>query len=62
MHFHHCGQEHTKDIRPASGSTRVGRGGSWFNPTSGVRTVCRASYEPELTSESVGYRCVVDEP
>ena len=47
-------------LGPASGTTRVVRGGSWFNPDSGVRTVARASYEPDLYFESVGFRCVVE--
>jgi formylglycine-generating enzyme required for sulfatase activity len=49
-------------LGPASGTRRVIRGGSWFNPAEGLRTVARASYSPETTLESLGFRCVVDNP
>jgi formylglycine-generating enzyme required for sulfatase activity len=47
---------------PASGTSRVVRGGSWYNPADGVRTVNRALQTPDKTLETVGFRCVVDNP
>jgi len=49
-------------LGPGSGSRRVVRGGSWFNPGGGVRTVARASQRPNTALDTVGFRCVVDAP
>lgn len=49
-------------LGPATGDRRVIRGGSWFNPSDGVRAVARASLKPNTTLDSVGFRCVVDVP
>jgi eukaryotic-like serine/threonine-protein kinase len=46
---------------PASGSRRVIRGGSWFNPVDGLRTVSRASLPPQDGLDTVGFRCVFDQ-
>jgi formylglycine-generating enzyme required for sulfatase activity len=43
---------------PASGSRRVIRGGSWFNPADGLRTLSRASLPPQVGLDTVGFRCV----
>ncbi|MBD3181782.1 SUMF1/EgtB/PvdO family nonheme iron enzyme [Candidatus Poribacteria bacterium] len=46
---------------PDTGDVRVLRGGSWFagvaNP---LRTAYRYSYEPDKTSNLIGFRCVVE--
>jgi formylglycine-generating enzyme required for sulfatase activity len=49
-------------LGPGSGSRRVIRGGSWFNPASGIRTVARASEKPDMALDTIGFRCVVDTP
>ena len=49
-------------LGPGSGSRRVIRGGSWFNPASGIRTVARASQKPDMALDTIGFRCVVDAP
>jgi formylglycine-generating enzyme required for sulfatase activity len=49
-------------LGPASGSRRAIRGGSWFNPLDGVRTVVRASLKPDSTLDTVGFRCVIEIP
>jgi formylglycine-generating enzyme required for sulfatase activity len=49
-------------LGPDSGTRRVVRGGSWGNPTEGVRTVARFSVIPSETLESIGFRCVVVNP
>jgi len=45
-------------LGPASGTRRVVRGGSWGNPTDGVRTTGRFSVNPTNTVETIGFRCV----
>jgi formylglycine-generating enzyme required for sulfatase activity len=47
---------------PSSGSTRAMRGGSWFNSTSGIRTVNRISLSPNKSLNTLGFRCAVDQP
>jgi len=47
---------------PASGSSRVMRGGSWHNTADGVRTVARASIKPDDTFDTLGFRCAQDGP
>ena len=42
---------------PLSGSRRVIRGGAWFNPIDGLRTVSRASLHPQDGLDTVGFRC-----
>ena len=53
---------HENPIGPATGSTRVMRGGSWHNSADGVRTVARASIKPEDTFNTLGFRCAQGEP
>jgi formylglycine-generating enzyme required for sulfatase activity len=48
-------------LGPASGTRRVIRGGSWFNPAEGIRAVARASQLPDNTFDTLGFRCVVVE-
>jgi serine/threonine protein kinase len=48
-------------LGPASGQRRVVRGGSWYNPAEGIRTVNRRSERPGTTTETLGFRCVVEE-
>ena len=47
---------------PASGSRRVFRGGSWidFSPEE-LRTVVRASLNPNESFDTIGFRCVVNQ-
>jgi len=45
---------------PASGTTRVIRGGAFFGDAGAVRTVVRASLNPNETFEAVGFRCAVE--
>ncbi len=47
---------------PTSGSRRVIRGGGWNNPAGGVRTVARASMPPAESRDTIGFRCVIDNP
>ena len=49
-------------LGPASGSTRTNRGGSWSNPTSGVRAAARTSLTPKKVLDTLGFRCVVNNP
>lgn len=49
-------------LGPASGTRRGIRGGGWNNPHSGVRTVARTSLGPDLTMDTVGFRCVILSP
>jgi len=49
-------------LGPASGSSRTIRGGSWSNPTSGVRAAARTSLTPGKVLDTLGFRCVVNNP
>ena len=49
-------------VGPASGSSRTIRGGSWSNPTSGIRTAARTSLTPDKILDTLGFRCVVTNP
>lgn len=44
---------------PADGELRSARGGSWKNPTVGIRSTNRGGNFPEVFSSGVGFRCVV---
>jgi len=48
-------------LGPASGSSRIMRGGSWHNTADGVRTVARASIKHD-TFNTLGFRCAQDGP
>lgn len=43
---------------PPSGQTRVLRGGSWFNPSTFLRSACRRGYGPDCRSSVSGFRVV----
>jgi len=45
---------------PLSGSRRVIKGGSWFNPVSGLRPAARTSMPPQDGLDTLGFRCVLD--
>lgn len=50
-------------VGPASATKRVTRGGSYYNPDEGIRTVARYPRRPGETMETmgtVGFRCVVE--
>ncbi|MDT8381108.1 MAG: formylglycine-generating enzyme family protein [Brevefilum sp.] len=46
---------------PLSGSRRVIKGGSWFNPVSGLRPAARTSMPPQDGLDTLGFRCVLDD-
>ena len=46
----------TDPTGPATGSYRVGRGGSWFNNAAGCRVACRFSYAPAGSRGDLGLR------
>jgi formylglycine-generating enzyme required for sulfatase activity len=45
---------------PLNGERRIMRGGSWYNPIDGIRTVGRASTRPAQGLETLGFRCAFD--
>ena len=47
-------------VGPASSKYRTIRGGSWFNPSEGVRIVQRDGVRPDLSLDTLGFRCVVE--
>jgi len=54
------GQSPANDPRgPGSGTYRVLRGGSWFNPTRFCRVALRYRYTPDFRIHSFGFRIVV---
>ncbi len=46
-------------IGPQTGSGRVLRGGSWFNPAQNCRSACRHWYDPDDRNSDVGFRLVL---
>lgn len=46
-------------IGPADNGRHTIRGGSWTNPSSGVRTVARTSLKTNNALDTLGFRCVV---
>ena len=49
-------------IGPASGSTRVYRGGAYHNPVAAIRVVMRGSRAEDHANVDIGFRCVVELP
>jgi eukaryotic-like serine/threonine-protein kinase len=47
-------------LGPETGTRHVIRGGSFFNPTDGIRVVARASIPSVDAKDTIGFRCVVD--
>ena len=45
---------------PDTGKHRVYRGGSWNDPSAGVRTAKRYAAAPHQTSAVIGFRCAMD--
>ena len=45
---------------PASGQSRVVRGGSWLHMPNGVRGANRVPSDPDLTHDNIGFRCASD--
>ena len=45
---------------PASGTSRVTRGGSWFLDPGFVRTSCRSGFDPGFSCDYIGFRVVRD--
>lgn len=50
----------TNPVGPASSKYRTIRGGSWANPSAGVRIVQRDGVRPDLALDTLGFRCVVE--
>ena len=48
----------TNPTGPATGSSRVLRGGSWYGYAVYTRCADRNPYNPLLTANNVGFRCV----
>jgi formylglycine-generating enzyme required for sulfatase activity len=46
---------------PGTGHTRVSRGGSWINPSFGVRSASRQGIDPGWPDPTRGFRCVQDD-
>jgi formylglycine-generating enzyme required for sulfatase activity len=48
---------------PATGSSRVLRGGAFTSPAGYIRATVRdGAFEPKLAAENLGFRCAADEP
>ncbi len=47
-------------IGPASSKYKTIRGGSWNNPSAGVRIVQRDGVKPDLSLDTLGFRCVME--
>jgi len=47
-------------VGPASSKYRTIRGGSWGNPSDGVRIVQRDGVRPDLSLDTLGFRCVLE--
>lgn len=45
-------------VGPASGESRLLRGGGWDSNTRNIRTADRSNYNPTDTSDRVGFRCI----
>ena len=45
-------------VGPASGESRLLRGGSWYNLIWNIRTADRNNYDPTNTDDSIGFRCI----
>ena len=45
---------------PASGESRIPRGGSWYDTPDDVRSLNRGANVPDYTHPKVGFRCAVD--
>jgi formylglycine-generating enzyme required for sulfatase activity len=52
-------RELTDPKGPASGDARVTRGGAWGDQVSSTRSACRSANGPRGSSESIGFRCVM---
>ena len=50
----------TNPVGPASSKYRTIRGGAWSNPSAGVRIVQRDGMRPDLSLDTLGFRCVVE--
>jgi len=50
----------TNPVGPASSKYRTIRGGAWSNPSTGVRIVQRDGVRPDLSLDTLGFRCVVE--
>ena len=50
----------TNPVGPASSKYRTIRGGAWSNPSAGVRLVQRDGVRPDLSLDTLGFRCVVE--
>lgn len=53
-------QDWSEPTGPESGSTRVIKGGSWYDDTDILRVSARYGYDPNKSFYDVGFRCVSD--
>lgn len=51
-------QDWSEPIGPSSGSTRVIKGGSWYDDTDILRVSARYGFDPNKSFYDVGFRCV----
>jgi len=52
-------QDWSEPIGPTSGSTRVIKGGSWYDDTDILRVSARYGFDPNKSFYDVGFRCVI---
>lgn len=53
-------QDWSEPTGPTSGSTRVIKGGSWYDDTDILRVSARYGFDPNKSFYDVGFRCVID--
>jgi formylglycine-generating enzyme required for sulfatase activity len=60
--YESCATGCTDPAGPASGTTRVVRGGSWRDPVADVRVSWRGAYARDFADSAIGFRCVAPVP
>ncbi|MBE6319842.1 MAG: PEGA domain-containing protein [Bacteroidales bacterium] len=58
-HGSYSSNAQTNPTGPSSGSTRVYRGGGWYNDASSCRVACRDYYSPGYRDNGLGFRVVL---
>lgn len=56
--YYYNKQDWSEPLGPASGSTRVIKGGSWYDDTDILRVSARYGFDPNKSYYDVGFRCV----